>query len=144
MIRIRASRPEDAEELFDIWDAAVRATHDFLSPQDFAFFSALVRDAYLPAGGFWCAVDENDRPLGFLGMSGGKIDALFVAPDQHRRGIGTALLRHALSLSSRPTLDVNEQNAGAVAFYERHGFRRVGRSTVDDSGRPYPLIHMAL
>jgi putative acetyltransferase len=31
-----------------------------------------------------------------------------------------------------------------VGFYERLGFKRIGRSPLDDAGRPYPLLHLAL
>jgi putative acetyltransferase len=37
---------------------------------------------------------------------------------------------------------VNEQTPAAIAFYRHLGFEPFGRSPVDDSGRPYPLIHM--
>lgn len=130
--------------MFRIWHDAVRATHDFLSEEDFRFFEGLVRDQYIPATSFWCAVDGSDHPLGFLGMTDAKIDALFVAPPAHGRGIGRALVDHARGLASSLTLDVNAQNAGAVAFYQRLGFRVVDRSEVDDSGRPYPILHMTL
>jgi putative acetyltransferase len=42
------------------------------------------------------------------------------------------------------TVDVNEQNTGAVAFYEACGFVVEGRSALDESGRAYPLLHMRL
>jgi len=144
MVTIRPSRPDDHDALFHIWRDAVLATHDFLTEQDFCFFEALVRDRYIPGSDFWCAVDGEDRPVAFLGMTEDRVDALFVAPDQHKRGIGSALLDHARRLSSNLLLDVNEQNDGAVLFYERQGFRRTGRSETDDTGRPYPLLHMAL
>ena len=42
------------------------------------------------------------------------------------------------------TVDVNEQNPRAHAFYRRYGFVDVGRSEVDSAGRPFPLLHMTL
>lgn len=145
MISIRPSRADDVEALYAIWEAAVKATHDFLSPEDFTYFSDLVRTQYLPAASFWCAVDgEDDKPLGFLGMTETKVDALFVAPERHGQGLGRLLLDHARTQAAPLTLDVNEQNAGAVAFYRRMGFREIGRSQTDDAGRPYPLLHMVL
>ena len=43
-ISIRPSRPDDYPRTFEIWRGAVVATHDFLTPEDFAAIEALVRD----------------------------------------------------------------------------------------------------
>jgi putative acetyltransferase len=51
---------------------------------------------------------------------------------------------HARALHGELTVDVNEQNAAAVAFYQACGFVNEGRSELDESGRPYPLLHMRL
>ena len=39
-------------------------------------------------------------------------------------------------------VDVNEQNWPARSFYEALGFVVIGRSPLDDTGRPYPILHM--
>lgn len=144
MLTIRPSRPEDRDALFGIWLAAVRATHDFLTEEDIAYYAGQVREAYLPQAEFLVAVDGADRPVGFMGMTGAKIDALFVDPSRHGQGVGRALVSQARSRVPVLEVDVNEQNGQARAFYERLGFRETGRSELDDSGRPFPLIHMAL
>jgi putative acetyltransferase len=143
MTTTRPSNPSDLPFLFDIWHAAVRATHRFLTEQDIAFYAEQVRDTYLPSCRFRVAVGGDDRPRGFLGMTGSKIDALFIDPAHHGQGIGRALVDYAASLSDRLTVDVNEQNEGACAFYRKLGFRQVGRSELDDSGRPFPILHLA-
>lgn len=141
-ISIRPSRPDDFPRTFEIWRSAVLATHDFLTPEDFAAIEVMVRDQYLPAAAFWIAADENDRALGFMGMSGAQIDSLFVHADARGRGVGRRLVAHAMSLHPVLTVDVNEQNASGAGFYRRLGFEIVGRSPVDDAGRPYPLLHL--
>ena len=141
MTRIRASRPDEAERLFEIWEAAVAATHDFVSPADKVEIARIVREEYLPQAEFWVIVDESDRPLGFMGMTGSSVESLFIDPAFHGRGLGTALMDHARAVASELRVDVNAQNEGAVAFYRRLGFQEVGRSPVDASGRPYPLLH---
>lgn len=120
------------------------ATHSFLSAQDLDFFTGLVREQYLPSSPFTLAVDDEDRPIGFLGMTGAKIDSLFVAPDQHGRGVGRRLIDHARQAHPKLSVDVNEQNEGAVAFYQRIGFHPTGRSELDDSGQPYPVLHLQM
>jgi putative acetyltransferase len=54
------------------------------------------------------------------------------------------MVRHAQSLHSELTVDVNEQNAAARRFYEACGFVVEGRSELDEQGRPYPLLRMRL
>ncbi len=144
MLTIRPSCPDDTAIMCTIWLAAVQATHHFLSEADVEFFSNMVRNDYLPHGRFWVVVDASDRPVAFMGMTGPMIDALFVAPDQHGKGIGRLLVEHARGLEDGLAVDVNEQNEGARAFYQRMGFREVGRSELDGTGRPYPLIHMKM
>ncbi|WP_104664472.1 acetyltransferase [Ensifer adhaerens] len=141
-ISIRTSRPSDFPRTFEIWRSAVIATHDFLTPEDFATIEALVRDQYLPAAAFWIAADENDQALGFMGMSDAQIDSLFVHAQARGAGVGRSLIEHAMSLHPVLTVDVNEQNASGAGFYQRMGFDVVGRSPVDDAGRSYPLLHL--
>ena len=143
MVAIRLSRPQDLPALFRVWENAVRATHSFLLEEDLVFYAREVRDQYLPAHRFWVATGVDDEPLGFMGMTGSKIDALFVDPSCHGRGIGRALVDHAASLAGDLTVDVNEQNGGARSFYEKLGFRRIGRSDLDEAGQPYPILHLA-
>lgn len=60
------------------------------------------------------------------------------------RGIGKALLTHAIEELGVRAVDVNEDNTQAVGFYERLGFVQVGRSELDGQGKPYPTLHMKL
>lgn len=92
----------------------------------------------------WVACDASGAAMGFMGMSGSKMEALFIAPEFHRRGAGRRLVRHAQTLYAQLTVDVNEQNTAAARFYEACGFAVQGRSEQDDQGRPFPLLHMRL
>lgn len=140
---IRASKPRDGQRVVEIWRDAVDATHDFLSPADRAAIETEVR-GFLPAAPHWLWVDEDDRPLGFMFLSGTHIEALFVDPACHGQGIGRALIDHARRQHPALTVDVNEQNPQAARFYERVGFQRTGRSPTDGEGRSYPLVHLRL
>lgn len=142
MIAIRRSGPDDGEPMVRIWRDAVDATHAFLAPEDRGALDDLVA-GFLPTAPAWLAVDEDDRPLGFMLIEDGHMAALFVDPIAHGRGVGAALVRQGLALHPAMTTDVNEQNDAAVGFYERMGFRRTGRSETDRQGKPYPLIHLA-
>jgi putative acetyltransferase len=139
---IRRGTAADVPRALEIWRASVDATHGFLSPQDRAEIDAMVASEFLPKAELILAVDERDVALGFLVMDGEMIDALFVDPAFHGRGIGTLLLKRALELSPNATVDASEQASNAVPFYLARGFRITGRSPTDQQGRPYPLVHL--
>ncbi|MBN9219729.1 MAG: acetyltransferase [Mesorhizobium sp.] len=142
-MHIRGYEQADNARLVEIWLAAVRATHLFLTEDHIQFFLPLVRDEYLPALEVFVALDETGQSSGFAGLSGSKLEMLFVDPASHGSGIGRRLVDHAAVLKGRIEVDVNEQNPGAVAFYRKLGFAAVGRSELDGTGKPFPLIHMA-
>ena len=141
---IRPVIATDHAALVALWEAAVRATHDFLGEEDIAFFRGFLPGIF---GHLDVQVAELDgRVAGFIGTSARHIEALFVDPSLHRHGIGRQLLDAVLAIDPRLpwTVDVNEQNPGATRFYERYGFVRIGRSELDASGRPFPLLHLVL
>lgn len=74
---------------------------------------------------------------GFVRFRPGYIASLYVHPAASGRGIGTALLRHALAGIGREpvTLWVFEANVRALRLYERNGFRPDGTRTVDPRWR---------
>jgi putative acetyltransferase len=143
MFSIRPSRPADGDRVVTVWRDAVDATHHFLTAQDRREIDAEVQQ-FLPQSPLWLAVDQADRAIGFMGLAGSQMEALFIDPAFHGIGIGSAMVAHALTLHPIVTTDVNEQNPQAVGFYERLGFVRTGRSPIDEYGRAYPVIHMRL
>jgi putative acetyltransferase len=143
-MHIRRAIPTDRERLFDIWLRSVRATHTFISESDIQSFIPLVRDYVASDAEFWVLCSDAGTVMGFMGMSGSKMDSLFLAPEFQRCGGGRLLVRHAQELRGELTVDVNEQNTAACRFYEACGFIVEGRSEVDDGGRPFPLLHMRL
>jgi putative acetyltransferase len=143
-VKVRRGSVGDSDHAVAIWRAAVDATHQFLRPEDRAEIDATVSE-FFPQAELWMVDDgaaQERRPVGFLIMDGEMIDALFVHPDVHGRGFGTALVRQALTLAPRAIVDANEQATNALLFYEARGFVRIGRSQTDQQGRPYPLVHL--
>ncbi|MCX5379393.1 GNAT family N-acetyltransferase [Streptomyces sp. NBC_00091] len=77
------------------------------------------------------AVAEGGAVAGFLAWEetedGVSIDRLCVDPARFRRGIGSLLVRHALTelFPDRPVgVTTGADNTPAVTLYERHGFTR--------------------
>jgi pimeloyl-ACP methyl ester carboxylesterase len=88
------------------------------------------------------AFDDRGHPLGFIAQEDGQIEMLFVAPDLHGKGVGSQLLDSVARDHDELRVDVNEQNLSGRRFYSAKGFTEVGRSSLDSSGRPFPLLHL--
>jgi ribosomal-protein-alanine N-acetyltransferase len=84
----------------------------------------------------WClAALHGDKMLGYIVCS--RYDTVWhimnvaVDPIHRRKGIATALLTDLIAriddVQARYTLEVRESNVGAIALYERYGFRAAGR-----------------
>jgi len=140
MIEIRRSTPEDGRRVVDIWRSAVDATHHFLHDDDRRSIEMEVA-AFLPQAPLWLATLDGN-PVAFMLLDGTHMEALFVDASHRGSGAGRTLVTHALTLCEALTTDVNEQNTQAIGFYERLGFKRTGRSSLDAQGRAYPLIHL--
>ncbi|MEM7166393.1 MAG: GNAT family N-acetyltransferase [Planctomycetota bacterium] len=140
-MHIRAARSDESELLHAIWLRSVRATHDFVAADDLQSFIPLVR-TYLTTATDLDVLCDGDTVIGFMGMTGSQIDILFLEPDHLRRGGGRLLIDHARARHGELTVDCNEQNVAACRFYAACGFVVEGRSPLDTTGRPYPLVHM--
>lgn len=136
--------PSDFDEITAVWEASVRATHHFLKEEDIQYFRPLILNKYLYAVRLFCVRDTQGRIAGFLGTSDDKVEMLFMHPDYRGKGIGKTLLAYAVGALGLRKVDVNEQNEGAVGFYRHYGFEVVGRSELDGTGKPYPILHMEL
>jgi putative acetyltransferase len=134
--------PGEGARLLEVWEASVRATHRFLSESDIQFLKPLVRQGLFALEHILCVRDDAGQIVAFVGVDQRKMEALFVHPSWHGRGVGRRLARHAVVELGATAVDVNEQNEGAVAFYRRLGFEVEGRSETDSTGRPFPLLHM--
>lgn len=133
----------DYPELTNLWEASVRATHHFLSEEDIIFFRPLILNEYLKSVDLYC-IKHHAHIAGFIGLSAGAIEMLFIHPGMRGRGIGRQLTDFAITQKQATSVDVNEQNTQAVGFYEKMGFVVKNRSEIDGFGKPYPLLHMEL
>ena len=140
---IRGATADDLETLVALWLRSVQATHTFLTEEDIASLLPDVRAALQSDQlELWvCAVDPNTI-VGFMGLAGQGLEALFLDPVHLREGIGRRMVAHAIALKGELTVDVNEQNPAAIRFYQACDFEIEGRSAVDSAGRTFPILHM--
>ncbi|NWD68200.1 GNAT family N-acetyltransferase [Pseudomonas gingeri] len=141
---IHTPRPGDYPEMAELWEASVRATHDFLPDSYIELLKNMLLTHYLDAVMLICTRDSRQRITGFAGVAAGKIEMLFIAPKARGNGLGKQLLSYAIEHLNANELDVNEQNPQAIGFYFKQGFEVIGRSEKDGMGQPYPLLHLRL
>ncbi len=131
---IRPAVLEDHAALLAVWDSATAQAYDFL-PRDFlARERANIIPKYLPASDTYLA--ELDGGIaGFIALQGIEVSGLFVAAVAQRRGVGRALLRHAMDLRGMLELEVYSANSPALAFYRACGFEALYERLHEDSGQ---------
>ncbi len=130
------------KELLDIWERSVRATHSFLSDAEVKNIKEYVPQAL--AGVEHLILAETEKPIAFMGTQNGRLEMLFIAPEERGKGIGKQLLQYGFQNYGIYEVTVNEQNPQAVGFYEHMGFETYKRSELDEEGNPYPLLYMNL
>ncbi len=140
---IRLASTNDYPKIMEIWESAVKATHDFLAEEDFNYFKEAIPRDYLPNLEVFL-ITENDDAKGFASVAEGNLEMLFIHNDNRGKGYGKKLYEFMKEKTGLTKVDVNEQNPQAIGFYEKMGFKKTGRSEKDGSGKDYPIIHMSL
>ncbi len=141
---IRCADAEDAAAVARIHTASRAATMPYLPPQKRTHdqVTQWIEEVVLTECRTWVAVC-GAAIVGYAAVAGDVLEHLYLRPDVLRQGIGTRLLdevkRHSCEGVS---LHVFQQNSGARAFYERHGFTVV--DTSDGSRNMEALPDMTL
>lgn len=141
---VQAKTPRLLESLLNIWEASVRTTHLFLSDVEINQIKKYVPQAFSEVERLTAAADASDKPVAFMGVTGERLEMLFVAPEVRGTGIGKQLLLHGIESYGVREVTVNEQNPQAIGFYEHMGFATYKRTDFDKEGNPYPLLYMKL
>ncbi len=142
--KIVSAAREDYVEIVDVWEASVRATHDFLTEDDIARLKPQVLNKFLDAVDLSCVRNTAGDIVGFIGIKDDRIEMLFIDPAYRGNSIGKFLTRFATEEIGATKVDVNEQNTQAIGFYEHLGFEIIGRSPFDGQGKPFPLLHLKM
>ena len=143
-LTITAVTAEEYPALTELWEASVRATHDFLTEAHIQRLRPLILNDYLAAVELRAARDGQGKLLGFAGVHEHKLEMLFIDPARRGAGVGKALLDFVVAELGVREVDVNEQNPQAVGFYLHQGFSVTGRSELDGQGEPFPLLHLQI
>jgi putative acetyltransferase len=138
-VTVRPMAPQDLAETLDMWVAAWQAAYPHI---DFAARREWTEDriAELERTGSRSLVALRDsRIIGALVVNPetGYLDQIVVATADQGSGVADILLAEARRISpSRLDLHVNQDNARAIRFYEKHGFVTVAEDVNARSGAP--------
>ena len=131
------------DQLVDLWEGSVNATHLFLSSEEIAAIKQ-----YVPQGmqtvEHLIVAEAEGQVAAFMGIAGTKLEMLFVDSSRLGQGIGKKLLLYGIEKYGVNEVTVNEQNPKALGFYEHMGFSAYKRTATDEQGGPYPIIYMEL
>ncbi len=134
----------DMRAILEVWESSVRATHSFLREEDIVAIKPQVSEGVRFVSSFACVRDKEDVIQAFMGVHEHKIEMLFVRDEHRAKGLGKMLVLYAIEKLAVKFVDVNEDNAQAVGFYEHMGFEVFKRSELDSHGDPFPILHMEL
>lgn len=146
-IRIADMEDRDSlllEQLLNVWENSVRATHFFLAEADMEDIKKYVPQALRDISHLIVAENGQGVPAAFMGIEGQKLEMLFISPEETGRGLGRKLLQYGMQNFAINTLGVNEQNPQTKGFYEHMGFQVYKRTDHDEQGNPYPVLYMRL
>ncbi len=137
---LRPARAEDCRQICEVHRLAVRYSCAQSYTQQIleAWLPLLTQDSYLET------LISKDKTLWVIEYEGGirgffqldfaeaQMDALYVLPFLHNRGLGTALLQRAEQLAIRADLSILSLYASknSVSFYELNGYLPLGNAAV--------------
>jgi putative acetyltransferase len=138
-VTVRPMALADLAETLDMWVAAWAAAYPNI---DFAARRAWTKDriAELERTGSHALIALRDnRVIGALVVDPqtGYLDQIVVATADQGRGVAAMLLAEARRISpAHLDLHVNQDNARAIRFYQKHGFVTVAEDVNPRSGAP--------
>ena len=118
---IRKYEDQDETRVIDIWYNSSSLAHPFL---DTAFVEKVkkdMKDIYLPNAETW-VFEDNNVIIGFISMIENEIGGLFVSPDRHSKGVGTALVNFIGEFHKELEVEVFKDNKIGRSFYDKYGF----------------------
>lgn len=126
-VKIRAMQKEDIDGVIAIESLAYGEHH---WSKD-SFLSELSNDL----AKYFCAVNEENKLVGYLGswhiLEEAHLTNLAVSPDFRRKSVAEALIKTLVDECYKNgvkyiTLEVRVGNKGAIALYEKYGFKSFG------------------
>lgn len=138
---VRQAGAEDIPALAEIAERSYRSAfkdlleEDVLATRRATFFAERFSDSWER---MFVAM-AGAEPVGFLLMTDGHIDMLFMDPVATGQGAGAQLLERAEAFGAK-SLECFRDNHGARRFYERHGWRVAREYEREFAGRERSFV----
>ena len=84
-------------DLANVWQKSVKATHLFLSTKDIEELRPEVIAGLKQIPILLVAFSDDDEPIGFAGIAEQKLEMLFISPDYFNHGLGYKLISIAIN-----------------------------------------------
>ena len=96
-------------QLLEVWEKSVRATHLFLSDREIKNIKEYVPQALNGIAHLMIDAGEAGRAVAFMGIEDGTLEMLFISPEERGKGLGKRLIEYGIESYSVERLAVNEQ-----------------------------------
>ena len=143
IVEVKNRTPDLINQLLEVWENSVRATHLFLSDSEIKSIKKYVPQALNGIAHLVIAKNGEGCAAAFMGIEDGTLEMLFISPEERGKGLGRRLIQYGIENYAVRRLAVNEQNPQARGFYEHMGFQVYKRTELDEQGNPYPLLYMS-
>jgi GNAT superfamily N-acetyltransferase len=139
-VTCRAISPDDLDDVARIWlDGWLSNGITLAEESTYPALRARIEREIAPDGWQVIVADSAGSVVGFVAISpaAAVLEQIFVAPDCHRQGIGTALLAAARqAMPSGFTLWTHGDNVRAADFYKDMGMTLLGPGIHPKQGHP--------
>ena len=96
IVKVEERNERLIENLLEVWESSVKATHLFLSHDEINAIKQYVPQALKEIPTLVIAENEAGRHVGFMGIANQMLEMLFVSNESRGQGIGKQLLQYGI------------------------------------------------
>jgi len=133
-VQIRRYKDSDLEAVLCSWENATRLAHPFMTEEFLAQERINTAKIYLPNTDTW-VIEFDGKVKGFIALMGNEVGAIFLQPEFHGKGAGTALMDKAQELQGDLEVEVFKENSIGRNFYSQYGFELIEEKLHEPTGQ---------